>query len=111
MKKKKIVVDLRKEREKITLDYFLIRQALLILRSVNNYFRQNIILILGEYKNLCVTDIYTKLRFEQSVASHHLSILKSSGVVEGERHGRFIYYSLNYERIKQIFKFSKEITA
>ncbi len=111
MKKKSTVVFLKTEREKIKLDYFLIRQCLLILRSVNNYFRQKIIVLLSNHKHLCVTDIYTKLRFEQSVASQHLSILRSSGVVAGEKSGKFVYYSLDYDRLQQIFNFSKEIAA
>ena len=46
---------------------------------------------------MTVTDIYVKLRLEQSVASQHLAILRKAGVVQTERDGKFIFYSLGYQ--------------
>jgi ArsR family transcriptional regulator, virulence genes transcriptional regulator len=42
------------------------------------------------------------LRLEQSVASQHLAILRKAGVLNTDRDGKFIYYSLNKERIEEI---------
>jgi DNA-binding transcriptional ArsR family regulator len=39
---------------------------------------------------------------EQSVASQHLAILRKAGVLATERDGKFIYYKLNEDRIKEI---------
>jgi DNA-binding transcriptional ArsR family regulator len=51
---------------------------------------------------MTVTDIFIKLRLEQSVASQHLAILRKAGVLNTDRDGKFIYYSLNKERIEEI---------
>jgi DNA-binding transcriptional ArsR family regulator len=58
--------------------------------------------LLEDGKTLTVTDIYIRLRLEQSVASQHLAILRRAGVVTTKRQGKFIYYSLNKNRLTQI---------
>ena len=55
-----------------------------------------------EHGRMTVTDIYIKLRLEQSVASQHLAILRKAGVVVTERDGKYIHYTLDKGRIKEI---------
>lgn len=86
----------------ITLDYGVLRKAVLTLRSVNHKLRKQIINLLEDNQKLTVTEIYVKLRLEQSVASQHLAILRRAGVVKTSRDGKFIYYSLNKKRIQEI---------
>lgn len=86
----------------IRLDYDLLRKAVLVLRAVNHKLRQQIVHLLEENKKLTVTEIYVKLRLEQSVASQHLAILRRAGVVATDRDGKYIFYSLNYPRIGEI---------
>ncbi len=102
-------VELRNGSDTIKIDYNQLRKAVLVLRSVNHKLRQNIIQLLDEHKRLTVTEIYVKLRLEQSVASQHLAILRRSGVVNTERDGKFIYYALNHERIEEIGKLVEEL--
>ena len=59
--------------EQIKLDYNVLRKAVLVLRAVNHKLRQSIIELLEENNRLTVTEIYVKLRLEQSVASQHLA--------------------------------------
>ncbi|HNA42223.1 MAG TPA: ArsR family transcriptional regulator, partial [Saprospiraceae bacterium] len=61
--------------------------------------------------SLTVTDIYIKLRLEQSVASQHLAILRRAGVVITDRNGKFIYYSIDKERLSQISRLVEELAA
>lgn len=100
--KKNETVTLKKGGKDIQLDYADLRKAVLVLRAVNHKLRQRIIDLLEENETMTVTDIYIKLRLEQSVASQHLAILRRAGVVNTERQGKFIYYSLNSERLAQI---------
>lgn len=86
----------------ITLDYTILRKAVLTLRAVNHKLRKQIINLLEDNQRLTVTEIYVKLRLEQSVASQHLAILRRAGVVKTTRDGKFIYYSLNKKRIQEI---------
>ena len=43
----------------------------------------------------CVSDIAAAIGVSKAVASHHLQLLRKSGLVIGEREGQEIHYSLN----------------
>jgi len=100
-----------KSKEKINLQYGQLRKAVLVLRAVNHKLRQQMIKLLTDRKRMAVTEIYVKLRLEQSVASQHLAILRKAGVVKTKREGKFIYYSLNPERIDEINAFIAKLSA
>lgn len=53
------------------------------------------ILIFLQSSPRCVCEIYPMLNISQKLASHHLSQLKKIDLVETERIGNFIYYSIN----------------
>lgn len=95
--------------EVITLDYIKTKSAAMILRAVNHKLRQQIIKLLEENKKMNVTDIYVKLRLEQSVASQHLAILRRAKVVITERDGKFIHYRLNHDKIALISQFVDDL--
>jgi DNA-binding transcriptional ArsR family regulator len=101
----------KKEGNEVPLDYVELRKAALVLRAVNHKLRQRIIDLLEENKSMTVTDIYVKLRLEQSVASQHLAILRRAGVVRTDRQGKFIFYSLDRERLDQISSLVEELAA
>ena len=100
---------LKKGQQDVQLDYAELRKAVLVLRAVNHKLRQRMIDLLEENKRMTVTDIYIKLRLEQSVASQHLAILRKAGVVETDRQGKYIYYSLGHERLNQISRLVEEL--
>ena len=89
-------------------DYRNIKKAALVLRSINHKLRQQMLMILNEGR-LTVTQLYVKLRLEQSVASQHLAILRKAGIVVTEREGKFIFYTINPARIAAINQYSKDI--
>jgi len=91
------------------LDYGDLRKAVLVLRAVNHDLRQQMISLLIENGKMTVTDIYIKLRLEQSVASQHLAILRRSSVVGTERDGTYISYSLHPARLEQISRLVDEL--
>jgi len=109
--KKNETVTLKKGSGGIRLDYADLRKAVLVLRAVNHKLRQRIIDLLEESRTMTVTDIYIKLRLEQSVASQHLAILRRAGVVITERQGKFIYYSLDTDRLDQISKLVEDLAG
>jgi len=110
-KQKNETVILKKGKKDIQLDYAELRKAVLVLRAVNHKLRQRIIDLLEENQKMTVTDIYIKLRLEQSVASQHLAILRRAGVVATDRQGKFIYYSLDQNRLNQISRLVEELAA
>jgi DNA-binding transcriptional ArsR family regulator len=95
--------------EHIKLDYVAVKNAAMTLRAINHKLRQQIIKLLEENKRMNVTDIYVKLRLEQSVASQHLAILRRANIVITERDGKFIHYALNHARIAAVAKFVNEL--
>lgn len=97
--------------EATKLDYITVKSAAMTLRAINHKLRQQIIKLLEEHKRMNVTDIYVKLRLEQSVASQHLAILRRANIVITERDGKFIHYVLNTDRIASISKFVQELVA
>ena len=91
------------------IDFYNLKKAAMVLRALNHKLRQQIITTIYENKRLSVTEIYVKLRLEQSVASQHLSILRKAEVVSTERDGKLIYYKINSLRIIEIAQFSKNL--
>jgi DNA-binding transcriptional ArsR family regulator len=99
------------EKAPIKIDYIAVKKAAMVLRAINHKLRQQIIKLLEEHKKMTVTEIYVKLRLEQSVASQHLAILRRAGIVVTDREGKFIYYSLNVHRIAEITGFVEEMVG
>ena len=95
--------------EHIKLDYVAVKNAAMTLRAINHKLRQQIVKLLEDNKRMNVTDIYVKLRVEQSVASQHLAILRRANIVMTERDGKFIHYALNHARIAAVAKFVNEL--
>ncbi len=95
----------------LEVDYLAVKKAALILRSLNHKLRQQIIELINETGRITVTEIYVKLRLEQSVASQHLAILRRSNIVKTTREGKFIWYSVNYERLEEIKKFVSDLLS
>ena len=55
---------------------------------------------------LCACKILEKLQITQPTLSHHMKILCDCGLVNAQREGKWMHYSLNSERIqkmKQLF--------
>lgn len=61
--------------------------------------------LIDEQGKMTVTELYLKLRLEQSVASQHLAVLRKAAIVKTVRNGKFIHYSINTERLEEINEF------
>ncbi|MBK7376140.1 MAG: metalloregulator ArsR/SmtB family transcription factor [Ferruginibacter sp.] len=95
----------------INVDYHALKKAALVLRALNHKLRQQLLKLIEEEKKITVTEIYVRLRLEQSVASQHLAILRKAGIVTTERDGKFIFYMVNYKRIDEISQFVKNLVG
>ena len=93
----------------LKIDVIQLKKAALILRAVNHKLRQQILKLIHQHEKMTVTEIYVKLRLEQSVASQHLAILRKAGFVSTLRDGKFIYYSVNHQRLEQVHQFVHEL--
>jgi DNA-binding transcriptional ArsR family regulator len=88
-----------------------VKKAALVLRALNHKLRQQILGLIENEKKISVTEIYVRMRLEQSVASQHLAILRKAGIVDTERDGKFIYYTVNFRRVQDINRISEELLA
>jgi DNA-binding transcriptional ArsR family regulator len=93
----------------LKVDLLNVKKASLILRAINHKLRQQILKLIDEHGKITVTEIYVKLRLEQSVASQHLAILRKAGFVKTDRDGKYIYYTVNTDRIEELNKFTNSL--
>ena len=94
----------------LKIDVLQLKKAALILRAINHKLRQQMMKLIHQHEKMTVTEIYVKLRLEQSVASQHLAILRKAGLVTTTRDGKFIFYSINHDRLEQLHRISAELT-
>ena len=51
---------------------------------------------------VCVCDFVEPLARSQPTVSHHLKILSEAGLVQGDRRGKWVWYSLNRSRLAEL---------
>ncbi len=87
-----------------------LKTGAMVIRAINHPLRQIMVQTISDGQNkLTVTEIYIKLRLEQSVASQHLAILRKAGFVNANRDGKHIHYSVNYERLKDVIQICEQL--
>jgi len=94
-----------KSEKPIMINFLHTKKALHILRSINHQLRQDILKLIDAHENITVTEVYTKLNLEQSVASQHLALMRKAGIVVTRKEGKYIYYKPNYQKIKEVSDF------
>jgi ArsR family transcriptional regulator len=84
------------------------QRAVEMLKAVSHPARMAIVEMIIEHKVMNVTDIYSKMKIEQAVASQHLSVLKQKGVLICERSGKNSYYQLRQPLFAEMIKIVKK---
>ena len=64
-----------------------------LFRALADETRLKIVKMLSE-KEMCVEELMAALGLAQATMSHHLHVLKEAGLVQAEKRGRNVYYSL-----------------
>ena len=100
-----------KGHEELTLDYTSLRKVMLVLRAINHPIRQQLIELLEKNDKMIVTELHSQLRLEQSIVSQHLAVLRKAGILLTKRSGKFIYYSINIQRMKEVKILVQEISC
>lgn len=67
------------------------------LKALSDPTRLNIVQLLNQKQALCVCDIISELDQPQPTISRHLNQLKQIGILESERKGTWIWYSISQE--------------
>lgn len=66
-----------------------------IFRALGDELRLAALLLIRDQAKLCVCELTEAFAVSQPKVSRHLAILRDIGLVETERRGQWIYYSLN----------------
>ncbi len=72
--------------------------VLVALQAVAEPTRARIVALLGHGEH-CVCDVGEMLGLSAALVSHHLRTLRASGLLRERRSGRWVYYSLDVERV------------
>jgi len=78
------------------------KQAVAFARALADSTRWRIALLVSE-QTLCVCELEDALRLPQSTLSSHLTVMRSGGLLEVERRGKWAYYSLSPE-LRPVFE-------
>ncbi|HDL00775.1 MAG TPA: transcriptional regulator [candidate division Zixibacteria bacterium] len=84
-------------------------KAAYLLRTIGDQSRFKIISLLLD-KPLHVSEIVRKVKLQQSLVSHHLKVLRELGILQSERKGPFIKYSVAKPEIVKIIMLAKQTT-
>jgi ArsR family transcriptional regulator len=68
-----------------------------LMRALAHPLRLKILKQIDELGEVHVNNIYNVLNIEQSITSQHLKVLRLAGVVNQEKEGKFMNYSINYD--------------
>lgn len=80
-----------------------------LFKALNDETRREILELLRE-KDLTAGEIADKFNISKPSISHHLDILKQAELVNAEKQGQFIYYSLNTTVVDEILKWVMQFT-
>lgn len=86
----------------MTIDARKLEQVAFILKTIAHPARLAIVELLDKNKKMSVNEIAEKLNLEQSLTSHHLNNMKIKGILQSEREGKNMYYSIKLEEVTKV---------
>ena len=87
------------KRTKVTFQQEKLQVSTELMRALAHPLRLKILEFLDQNKNIQVNQIYNTLKIEQSIASQHLRILKNAGVLVADKDGKYMHYTIDYQRV------------
>jgi len=79
-----------------------------IFKAMGDETRLKILVMLTKGKT-CACKILEAFNFTQPTLSYHMKQLTDSGLVDSEKNGKWVYYSINRERIGLLREFIAEV--
>jgi len=74
--------------------------------ALSDETRLSILYALKENGSMSVSDICNTTGKEQSLISHHMACLRNCGLVNSEKNGKFVVYSIKNDLISEILDLS-----
>lgn len=79
-----------------------------LFKALNDQTRRDILELLKK-KELTAGEIADKFDISKPSISHHLDLLKQAGLIEADKQGQFIYYSLNTTVVDEFLKWLMQL--
>lgn len=76
--------------------------------ALSDETRLSILHALKRNHAMCVSDICKEIGKDQSLVSHHLTCLRNCGLVNAEKNGKFVVYSIKSSIISEILDLSED---
>jgi ArsR family transcriptional regulator, arsenate/arsenite/antimonite-responsive transcriptional repressor len=74
-----------------------------VFKALNDPTRREILELLKE-KELTAGEIAEQFNISWPSISHHLDLLKKAKLIDAEKDGQYIYYSLNISEVDEVLK-------
>ncbi|MBK7341772.1 MAG: helix-turn-helix transcriptional regulator [Saprospiraceae bacterium] len=92
------------KRVKVGIDSDKLNLSTELLRALAHPLRLKIVDFIDKNNAINVNKIYNTLKLEQSITSQHLRILRDTQLVDADRDGKYVHYTLNYATIEKAVK-------
>ena len=79
-----------------------VRDLAQVFKLLSDETRMRILLYLAQSGELHVTDLCNKLGQSQPAVSHHLALLRVSGLIESRREGKHNFYSVRADHFGEL---------
>ena len=79
-----------------------VRELAQVFKLLSDETRLRILLYLAQNGELHVTDLCTRLGQSQPAVSHHLALLRVSGLIESRREGKHNFYSVRADHFGEM---------
>ncbi|MBN1993069.1 MAG: helix-turn-helix transcriptional regulator [Anaerolineae bacterium] len=101
----KIIIDEEKvkQAQQRLLDGLSATRLAAIFKALADPTRVRIVSLLA-HTELCVCDLAASLGMSQSAVSHQLSLMRELRVVKNRKEGRLVYYTLDDEHVRDLFR-------
>lgn len=74
-----------------------------VLKALAHPARLKLVDLLAEHEEVCVCDLTQEIGMDVSTVSRHLTQLKNAGIVESDKRGQMVFYSLRVKCLKSLF--------
>lgn len=81
----------------------------LICKALSDSSRLEIVQMLSDGEK-CACKLLERFDITQPTLSHHMKVLCESGLVNGRKEGKWVYYSINVQTIQRFKKFVNELS-
>jgi ArsR family transcriptional regulator, arsenate/arsenite/antimonite-responsive transcriptional repressor len=81
-----------------------------LLQALADPMRLAIVRQLAAERETCACDLTVCIELSQPTVSHHLRVLREAGLVDAERRGTWVYYTLRRDTIERLARLARELT-